>query len=567
MTKEEFLEALGKLTVEKKVAEDVCVITINTSVFGQTQDLVFTLKKESHELIVNRPPGITRTSSKFWSQQSMEYNWNGGVGSAKGNTPPVHVKKWGDNSLIERLYNAPVHGVLRYRGKSEGFWPNTLGSEIDKTADKLWSQVWKELYPELDERAAAITEQFSHPWHIYKLLIERRDLCEIAEKYPGIAPRMRKVNEDLSEDSVLRELTGYSRQIRDEDGKYTSTSFGDGEFFKAWAQNVPMGEGVIPNFHLPSEKHYKHNKKVSDKEWELIMKVADAEENKNLRPEDIKKLETPTQWLLFHTMIVNHMSPGPVLQAPEKAEAAFLKTYTENKPFAFRAAKAVEDIRERMIEDKSIERQSAKWAEKYNAPELKLEVHDENASFSQNLRRVRRGRLFLSQAKIMGSGFTPTSEGSYILYANPEQARQLIKAGSLDEKKLAPYLIARSAMRRDSEILDFIIEHNENSHAFVKILEDRHIAGKKRIWKKLMEFSPMHALKYLEENGFSSSEEWTAEDLSPFFKKGRELALRATILLSDLRDMQVGQVQNEEEEIQKGLVQKELFPSMLKGRS
>lgn len=542
MSEPTLTDAMEALTVETRPHGDAIQVYIDMDeVPGIHGELALTLR--GTVLKVRRPPGLSRTSHKLWMQPTHAYDWTGGVGT-DSDTPPVHYLHSTRKQQVERLLNAPVHAALRRAvHETEGRPDRHLKKEVTRIANQLWSEMWRQLHPHLDAEAASLTARHGLPWSTYQKLVESPRLREIARDFPGLGPRMtytRWLREDISDGEAVNRLLGYETSVWNEDGSRHTQPMGESEAFHAWARNVPADGSTHPVFKLPDEEEHRD---IHDEPWELMKRVAQAAMEGAFTAADLDRLQTPLQWLLFHTAVVrtgNVFDIQRVLKNPPAAEAAFRRAFDFRGSLARRAVLAQNHLREVDGWIFSARHRSDAWSEKLDDETIPAPHKADLApTYFQAVRLLRRMRLIRTRAHKL-QGTTDHALGRRLLaWCDRKTARTLVSSEHFtmtDED--AALLLARRSLRRDPVLRDALLAFDDLAvPGLNQLLVEGPIAEIKPLWARLAHQSREAAIEYLEAVGFHPDVDWHPADLEPLFRGGGELNIRATVLLGQLKNV------------------------------
>lgn len=527
-----FKEALEQLKVETSREGEAFVVTIDLSPvtslvrgpFPENERIEFRLDP-TQELIVSRPAALALTRTKYWLISDARYAWQGGVPQGRSFAPPG-----AGNSRDEQSNLAPVMAVVR-RLVFEAGLMGEYRREAEEVATQLWKAVWRAIGPNMNRHALSHANRFGLEWDRYRMLHQRPDLCTFLDSAPGIGPRIHELPADMSwEDKVVR-LVGYCERRPNGDYEY----LGRNSAFLTWVRKVPYSKEILPVFKIARSLAYK--KQPDAPGWELMLRMARATEAGCVRAEEIERLETPLQWLIFHTAIVHGHDwyARLVCNDPAAAEKAFLRTFAPvRKPLAKWVAAGLERMDMWEHHAKWAAEDGKVWAERVGRPDLAPSIPSESLRRMDVVcRRVRRLEALERRFRL-----TQYNRADFAMSAPVRLIELAITRPEFKwNEKVYEALLNRRGCRKNPTIRRFLIERAETPHSLVRLLEDGVPSETLGLWKRLAALSPEEAIEYLEKRGFDPQVDWKPEDLAILFKGGQKIVIRAILLLSDLPRM------------------------------
>lgn len=560
----DFKEALDRLSVEVREEGDLLTVRIDMAElgrligapFGVASALEFFLK-EAVQLAVSRPPAARVTSTKLWLEEGVRYDWRGNVPGPRFEPPIARTGRFADRTT-ELLRNAPVIATLRRAAHAAGLWSHCR-DEAEGAAVRLEKEVWSRLGAALEPLAHEVAARYGMRWDQYQTLAARPDLCDFMESAPGIGPRFRELPEAMPWEDKVVTLLGYSQGVRNpETGRMDSRDYGRHPAFQAWVRRVPWDRSLVPLF-----KRGKHG----DKEWTLLQDIASTAENGHFSAEEIARLDSPRQWLLFHTAVLHRrISALRALMAdPAAAETALLKTVPETTGRGRRwALRALDRLHEWEESARWAAYKSKEWAGRLGDPSVQFSPsYERHASMESRCRFMRWVNAVTEEA-----GESSEFGGDFVLHAPREVLEAVAEHPDFPwNDRLVRLLIARGSTRRSPALRSHLIDRATRVSDLLRLLESARAVEVRPLWRRLAQANRRVALEYLERKGFRSDAGWTAEDLAPLFKGGGEVTIRATILSSELRNAEAAPPAHDERlapeehpDLDERPVQGELFP-------
>lgn len=248
-----------------------------------------------------------------WSGFNMKtglerYRWEGGVPNPSAPTAP-------DGSRHKHaLYSQPVTAVM---GKK----PNR------KLAEQVWTEMWAELAPHLEPRAATLADTYGYAADVYQMLAARPDLCDHLEVAPALGPFMIG-DRAASIPEAGWDLKRIAEHLVSKDpDEPTPLSPG----FIAWARALTWETARLPIF----------SRARSDRFVDMRSFVRTAASlGEDLDPNGVAKLETDDEWLVLNQALFDKRAVAlvPGILANPKTAVKRVKSYfpplMENLPSA-----------------------------------------------------------------------------------------------------------------------------------------------------------------------------------------------------------------------------------------
>lgn len=537
----QFQSALRTLRVQKESEPDdnlVASLSIDLSNLPDAGNrrILIRLDSDGH-LHVDSPPGAVSTSSAgCYKSAPTSYEWGrlgGAVPNPNGFKPPT-VRNAGSGARKERLLTRPVHAALERIARDAELWAAGADGLTKMTADGLWKDVWAEIGPHLHPDALAVAARHDLDFQQYRLLANRPDLRRIAERAPGVASRLRPLPIGTGVRNAIPDLLEFEDVI----ARGENHTYGYEAGFQAWARTVPPGKNLLPaTDRLADHQRY-------DRTEGLMRHVARTARDGHVDPNQVRKIEGRTGWMLFHSAAA-HSASGYLVPKVLRDPAAAARNVDRHFP-ARRKGEGVADRMARALHEIEQWRQHA-WSAAFASERWAERLDDPSVAFDDPAKRVRGfGRLCRETSGLRNKVARARRlcedpvgirclDTLFAMFAPRGAIRAVIQHPEFDwDMGALAHLTAQDHLRLDPGIRPSLIDRARTPEMVSTLLADGHASETKALWGRLARRNPTMALEYLEDHGFDPAVQWSPPDMAPLVTAGGETALRAISLASRL---------------------------------
>jgi hypothetical protein len=524
------------------------------------REILFEL--EDGELRVRRPEGaVGLPRGRYYLSGPSSWNaWEYGVPAPPRHAPPPAPTS-GRGARKDLFQTRPVHAALLRVAKDQKPPAPVLEDAANKAADRLWKEVWVEIGARLQPEATEIAARGNQPWSTYRALVARPDLLRFAQAAPGVVHCLQRLvyktagmrPRAYSLRTAIATSLGYSFQKRDPTtGRHFYELLGDDAAFETWARTVPWGPEVVPVARLRGEDE--PQRMAEDHETEVIQRIALATREGLVDPNQLRKIDGHTAWLLFHTVVFRRYQGRhkqlihSVLQNPAAATRALERHFPrqKNEREDVRVAQAVRAVGDWLSAAWSAHYQAKRWTERLGDASVQVEnPGDRIQGFARLCREHARHQRMIARANELGRQSEARDE-NFLLLAPRDAVRKVLRSAEFEWNDAAvSVLLARSELRQDRAVRPLLLEKSRNPKQLLSLLGDGHSWEVKELWMKLASAAPLQALGYIEAQGFDAAVGWTKADLMPLFSRGGEVALRAMPLMARLAEAERARTEQE----------------------